>query len=205
MKKSIPIIRERESEAFILGNGREREFPLTPAHQQLQATLSLYALSTFQVVLKPNWGVEDWKNDPHALLRLSAIQEAGRVDSKRPLSQSPFRWTMEMLVVITKVMVLVLFSPGSSERWESKRPLPPEIASISPTLPSRAISCNSSHLLSSTLPANPPRWPSTILFSRWATTDLVKRCRTSLPTHTMCGHSTGWAIILSRAQSSKNR
>ena len=31
MKKSIPIIRERELEAFILGNGREREFPLTPA------------------------------------------------------------------------------------------------------------------------------------------------------------------------------
>ena len=30
MKKSIPIIRERESEAVILGNGREREFPLTP-------------------------------------------------------------------------------------------------------------------------------------------------------------------------------
>ena len=30
MKKSIPIIRERESEASILGNGREREFPLTP-------------------------------------------------------------------------------------------------------------------------------------------------------------------------------
>ena len=31
MKKSIPIIRERESEAFILGNGREQEFPFTPA------------------------------------------------------------------------------------------------------------------------------------------------------------------------------
>ena len=31
MKKSIPVIRERQSEAFILGNGREREFPLTPA------------------------------------------------------------------------------------------------------------------------------------------------------------------------------
>ena len=30
MKKSIPIIWERESEVFILGNGREREFPLTP-------------------------------------------------------------------------------------------------------------------------------------------------------------------------------
>ena len=30
MKKSIPIIREWESEAFILGNIREREFPLTP-------------------------------------------------------------------------------------------------------------------------------------------------------------------------------
>ena len=54
MKKSITIIRERESEAFILGNGGEREFPRTPAHQQLQATLSLYALSTSQVVLKPN-------------------------------------------------------------------------------------------------------------------------------------------------------
>ena len=30
MKNSIPIIRERKREAFILGNGREREFPLTP-------------------------------------------------------------------------------------------------------------------------------------------------------------------------------
>ena len=34
MKKSIPIIREWESEAFILGNGREREFPLTPDSTQ---------------------------------------------------------------------------------------------------------------------------------------------------------------------------
>ena len=43
MKKSIPIIRERESEAFILGNGREREFPLTPVigeHILLQLTLA---------------------------------------------------------------------------------------------------------------------------------------------------------------------
>ena len=31
MKKSIPKVRERESEASILGNVREREFPLTPA------------------------------------------------------------------------------------------------------------------------------------------------------------------------------
>ena len=30
MKKSIPKVRERESEASILGNVREREFPLTP-------------------------------------------------------------------------------------------------------------------------------------------------------------------------------
>ena len=30
MKKSIPTIRERESEASIPGNGQEREFPLTP-------------------------------------------------------------------------------------------------------------------------------------------------------------------------------
>ena len=36
MKKSIPIIREWESEAFILGNGREREFPLTPDSNQLK-------------------------------------------------------------------------------------------------------------------------------------------------------------------------
>ena len=48
MKKSIPEIREREgnekihshnsgreSEAFILGNGREREFPLTPGNHIL--------------------------------------------------------------------------------------------------------------------------------------------------------------------------
>ena len=30
MEKSIPILRERESEAFIPGNGREQEFTLTP-------------------------------------------------------------------------------------------------------------------------------------------------------------------------------
>ena len=30
MKKSIPNVWERESEASILGNDREREFPLTP-------------------------------------------------------------------------------------------------------------------------------------------------------------------------------
>ena len=36
MKKSIPKIRERESEAFILGNGREREFPLTPGIRRLK-------------------------------------------------------------------------------------------------------------------------------------------------------------------------
>ena len=36
MKKSIPIIRERESEAFILGNGREREFPLTPGRNLVE-------------------------------------------------------------------------------------------------------------------------------------------------------------------------
>ena len=38
MKKSIPIIRERESEAFILGNGWEREFPLTPDPYKLGQT-----------------------------------------------------------------------------------------------------------------------------------------------------------------------
>ena len=33
MKKSIPKVRERESEASILGNDREREFLLTPAKE----------------------------------------------------------------------------------------------------------------------------------------------------------------------------
>ena len=33
MKTSIPIIRSRELEAFIPGDGREREFLLTPAFQ----------------------------------------------------------------------------------------------------------------------------------------------------------------------------
>ena len=36
MTKSIPIIWERESEAFILGNEREREFPLTPDYFNLK-------------------------------------------------------------------------------------------------------------------------------------------------------------------------
>ena len=40
MKKSIPIIRERESEAFILGNGRKREFPLTPGKSAVHVCIS---------------------------------------------------------------------------------------------------------------------------------------------------------------------
>ena len=36
MKKSIPKVRERESEASILGNDREREFPLTPVFDILK-------------------------------------------------------------------------------------------------------------------------------------------------------------------------
>ena len=34
MKKSIPKVRERESQTSILGNDREREFPLTPGALQ---------------------------------------------------------------------------------------------------------------------------------------------------------------------------
>ena len=51
MKKSIPIIWERESEAFIIGNGREREFPLTPAagrqkfHQSARGIRTRYQAS----------------------------------------------------------------------------------------------------------------------------------------------------------------
>ena len=44
MKNSIPKIRDRESEAFIRGNGREREFPLT-TEQQLDASLINHQLS----------------------------------------------------------------------------------------------------------------------------------------------------------------
>ena len=43
MKKSIPKVRERESEASILGNDREREFPLTPGSNQL-LTLDSYTI-----------------------------------------------------------------------------------------------------------------------------------------------------------------
>ena len=50
MKKSIPITRERESEAFILGNGREREFPLTPEGWcQLQHSQLLNFYHTYQL------------------------------------------------------------------------------------------------------------------------------------------------------------
>ena len=39
MKKSIPKVRERESEASILGNDREREFPLTPESNQMHMVI----------------------------------------------------------------------------------------------------------------------------------------------------------------------
>ena len=39
LEKSILIIRERESEAFIPGNGREQKFPLTPVFLQILASL----------------------------------------------------------------------------------------------------------------------------------------------------------------------
>ena len=44
MKNYIPKIRDRESEAIIRGNGREREFPLT-TEQQLDASLINHQLS----------------------------------------------------------------------------------------------------------------------------------------------------------------
>ena len=49
MKKSIPIVRERESEAFILGNGREREFPLTPAINSTWSKIELEKCHEFGV------------------------------------------------------------------------------------------------------------------------------------------------------------
>ena len=41
MKKSIPKVREWESEASILGNDREREFPLTPVPWHGMATIAM--------------------------------------------------------------------------------------------------------------------------------------------------------------------
>ena len=38
-EKTIPNFREREWEASIPGNGREREFPLTPAHWLTEANM----------------------------------------------------------------------------------------------------------------------------------------------------------------------
>ena len=56
MKKSIPIIREWESEAFILGNGREREFPLTPASfQSLHGPLK-------SNLIQWQWGKDEQEN-----------------------------------------------------------------------------------------------------------------------------------------------
>ena len=54
-KKSIPIVREREYEAFILGNGREREFPLTPG---LNLNILYYKSKKFwcmTLCIKINW------------------------------------------------------------------------------------------------------------------------------------------------------
>ena len=50
MKKSIPKVRERESEASILGNDREREFPLTPG-PGLQPWKSFTPLIVWEVKL----------------------------------------------------------------------------------------------------------------------------------------------------------
>ena len=45
MKNSIPKIRDRESTAFIRGNGRERDFPLATAEQQFNAFLINHQLT----------------------------------------------------------------------------------------------------------------------------------------------------------------
>ena len=51
MKKSIPKVRERESEASILGDDREREFPLTPVRNSIQNRETEILLS--EIVLTP--------------------------------------------------------------------------------------------------------------------------------------------------------
>ena len=51
MKKSIPIIWERESEAFILGIGREREFPLTPVLIMMMAVTLIMMMAMILVIM----------------------------------------------------------------------------------------------------------------------------------------------------------
>ena len=63
MKKSIPIIRERESGAFILGNGGEREFPLTPGLGLLTARkLSEFRICIFGGKLFEQKAIREWSN-----------------------------------------------------------------------------------------------------------------------------------------------
>ena len=71
MKKSIPLIRERESEAFILGNGREREFPLTPVFiniavvvwKKVQTDFSFPMKAIFAILhILPNKSTESYMN-----------------------------------------------------------------------------------------------------------------------------------------------
>ena len=51
MKKSIPKVRERESEASILGNDREREFLLTPAFMVMFVTVPLVMSIVLSLVM----------------------------------------------------------------------------------------------------------------------------------------------------------
>ena len=53
-EKSIPVIRERESEDLIAGNGQEREFPLTPDTVQIfyKCKLQFDSENIFKVFFK---------------------------------------------------------------------------------------------------------------------------------------------------------
>ena len=79
MKKSIPIIRERESEAFILGNGRERVFPLTPVSRFIcvQETFS-FQKRIFKGCTK--------RNDHDYILqhRLAVATNSAQINHQRP-------------------------------------------------------------------------------------------------------------------------
>ena len=56
MKKSIPKVWERESEASILGNDRERGFPLTPV---LNLKILVLKILYLVVALAPLFGWKD--------------------------------------------------------------------------------------------------------------------------------------------------
>ena len=103
MKKSIPIIREWESEAFILGNGREREFPLTPASQKIFIMILFVAGIVDEYGHKYRIGAL-WKSN--MILSLSSLRQLEAM-SGRSFRAEPYKihWVVEMPSVCTDLVL----------------------------------------------------------------------------------------------------